>query len=95
MEPTKRKNFFFLRDTPQVKDGGLGRTFCHRVRSYGAVGGMRDGPGCEREEYDGQVDGGAHGNDRSVSVQGVDQRKRDVEKKGIEIYKRKGGGKWV
>ena len=55
---------------------------------------MRDGPGCEREEYDGQVDGGAHGNDRSVSVQGVVvQRKRDVEKKGIE--KSKGGGLWV
>jgi len=34
--------------------------------------------------------------DKSVSVQGVvDQRKRDVEKKGIEIYKSKGGGIWV
>jgi len=63
---------------------------------YRAVGGMCGGPGCEREEYDGQVDGGAHGNDRSVSVQGVVvQRKRDVEKKGIEIYKSKGGGTWV
>ena len=66
-----------LRDIPQAKDGGLRRTFCHRVRPYRAVGGMRDGPGCEREEYDGQVDGGTHGNDRSVSVQGVVvQRKR-------------------
>jgi hypothetical protein len=35
-----------------------------------AVGGLRDGPGCEREEYDGQVDGSAHGNDRSFSVLG-------------------------
>jgi len=89
--PAKSKKKI-LRD---VKDGGLGRTFCHRDRFYHrAVGGMCDGPGCEREEYDGQVDGGAHGNDRSVSVQGVVvQRKRDVEKNGIE--KSKGGGLWV
>ena len=60
-----------------MKDGGLGRTFCHWVRFYRGVGGKRDGPDCECEEYDGQIDGGTHGNDRSVSVQGVViQRKR-------------------
>jgi hypothetical protein len=89
--PAKSQKKKSLRDTPQVKDGGLGRTLCHRIMLCRAVGGTRDGPGCEREEYDGQVDGGAHGNDRSFSVQGVvAQRKRDVKKKGIRDIQSKG-----
>ena len=45
----------------EIKRGRKGRTSClHRVRLGRVERGHRGGPSGEREENDGEVDGGAH-----------------------------------